>query len=353
MESKSEKNLITTLIIISIVLIIFSFLSPLIFTANASNHRLNFNQTGPIGDTIGGLMNPFITLAGVFITFLAFYMQFRANNIQIKQFNENQKEQIHLLEEQQFFRLLDNLNQRIFNFSFSINNNAGPINISSYKALDNIINSFLNEIDNECLLLGKHILAKFPEDVSEHFFLNIIGKNRFGGDASIEEAKRIKQIIIDLNQYNDRWEYIKLFDKNYSASDCNNFFKSIGRVHFYKIDFKERYHIYVSVYGKVYNQYAAFLDGYMKNMTYLINFASNKKNVDFFIDYIKNNLSTQELILLFYYCASRRSSQIFRSQILKFNILDEIKLITDKFIDVPSEEEMQNEIENILNREHI
>lgn len=46
--------------------------------------------TGQIGDTIGGLMNPFIALGGVLITGLAFYVQYKANELQRELFVLNQ-----------------------------------------------------------------------------------------------------------------------------------------------------------------------------------------------------------------------------------------------------------------------
>lgn len=79
---------------IAFLFIIFSFIAPYLFTGESSYDRYNFTQTGPIGDTIGGLMNPFIAIAGVIMTFLAFLMQVRANEIQRKQFLETlQKEE--------------------------------------------------------------------------------------------------------------------------------------------------------------------------------------------------------------------------------------------------------------------
>jgi len=85
-------DLTTKLILgVSIGVIIFSFLSPIIFTAPSLLPSLNFTETGQIGDTIGGILNPFIALAGVLLTFLAFYMQIKANQIQITQFKEGLK----------------------------------------------------------------------------------------------------------------------------------------------------------------------------------------------------------------------------------------------------------------------
>ncbi|MCH2034653.1 MAG: hypothetical protein MK202_14170 [Tenacibaculum sp.] len=67
---------------IAIFFIVFSFIAPALFVSNSLNTHLDFTQTGPIGDTIGGIMNPFIALVGVLFTFLAFYMQIKANQIQ-------------------------------------------------------------------------------------------------------------------------------------------------------------------------------------------------------------------------------------------------------------------------------
>lgn len=87
-------DLVTKIILgVSILVILFSFFSPLIFTSASSSKSFDFTETGQIGDTIGGILNPFVALAGVLLTFLAFYMQIKANQIQIDQFHDGlQKE---------------------------------------------------------------------------------------------------------------------------------------------------------------------------------------------------------------------------------------------------------------------
>jgi hypothetical protein len=85
---KNWDNVTVIMLVFAVAIIIFSFLSPLVFTLNASDEKYNFTQTGAIGDTIGGLTSPFIGLTGILLTFLAFYMQIKANQIQIKQFND-------------------------------------------------------------------------------------------------------------------------------------------------------------------------------------------------------------------------------------------------------------------------
>lgn len=45
---------------------------------------VDYSQTEPIGDTIGGISNPFIGLLTAILTFLAFYVQYQANQQQRK-----------------------------------------------------------------------------------------------------------------------------------------------------------------------------------------------------------------------------------------------------------------------------
>lgn len=81
-EIKNWDTVTIILLILSGVIILFSFFAPYYFTQSAKNSDLDFTATGAIGDTLGGIMNPFIALVGILLTFLAFYMQIKANQIQ-------------------------------------------------------------------------------------------------------------------------------------------------------------------------------------------------------------------------------------------------------------------------------
>lgn len=57
-------------------------------------HAIDYSETGQIGDTIGGIMGPFIAMIAAYLTFIAFWVQKQANEAQrqdIKQerFNSN------------------------------------------------------------------------------------------------------------------------------------------------------------------------------------------------------------------------------------------------------------------------
>jgi hypothetical protein len=88
------------LLIVAFVCILISFLSPFIFTRHYITKDFDFSQSGQVGDTIGGLMNPFIALAGVIVTGLAFYIQYKANLQQRELFELEQKESKNQLQEQ-------------------------------------------------------------------------------------------------------------------------------------------------------------------------------------------------------------------------------------------------------------
>jgi hypothetical protein len=64
----------------SIFIIIILFF-PYLFTS-LSFLDINFTKTGEIGDTIGGILTPFIALAAAVLTFFAFWVQFKANEQQ-------------------------------------------------------------------------------------------------------------------------------------------------------------------------------------------------------------------------------------------------------------------------------
>jgi len=343
--------IVISLLILSALLVFFSLYAPSYFTVNYKSSA----SEGQLGDKIGGLMSPFVALAGVFITFLAFYMQYKANNIQIGLFNQNQKEQNQLLKEQMFFRLLDNLNQRIINFTYrdSFLVAGSRDETVSYEALNTLIGKFKDKIDYQCPLLGRRLLAKIPEQIDITHYRKIYQATTIADIFNFEQAEELKDTIIKKGTSGERWEYLKnLIGNNNDNLNLNSALKSISHAEFYNIDFKERENLYITSYDELYAKYGGFMDGYTKNLTYLINFITQIPNGEnlFFIDYLKSTLSTQETILIFYFCSSTKSNEKIRSQVRQINLLDGILDATDKFIAYPSEELLTREIAFVLSK---
>lgn len=75
---------------------------PWIFAKNS--WWIDFTDTGQIGDTIGGIMGPFVAIAAAGLTFIAFWVQYKANiqqrhDIAIERFENNLFEMIHIQQE--------------------------------------------------------------------------------------------------------------------------------------------------------------------------------------------------------------------------------------------------------------
>lgn len=64
-----------------VLLMVFFLFFPYWFTSR-SWFDLDFTSTGQIGDTIGGILGPFIAIAAAILTFFAFWVQFKANEQQ-------------------------------------------------------------------------------------------------------------------------------------------------------------------------------------------------------------------------------------------------------------------------------
>jgi hypothetical protein len=88
-ESKKVFDLLfllyVTLFILFIVLVCFF---PFWLTNSAIFDELNFTEKGNIGNAIGGIMSPFIASAAALLTFIAFWVQYKANIAQTNQFNK-------------------------------------------------------------------------------------------------------------------------------------------------------------------------------------------------------------------------------------------------------------------------
>lgn len=84
-----------------IVMLICAF--PFLFTRIGLD-ELDFSNTGQIGDTIGGVMGPFVAIAAAILTFLAFWVQYKANkqqrdDISLERFENNLFQLIQMQEE--------------------------------------------------------------------------------------------------------------------------------------------------------------------------------------------------------------------------------------------------------------
>lgn len=139
---KLKKQLLRGAILLGIIFLVICAL-PYFLTRPG---LIDFTGTGPIGDTIGGIMGPFIAIVAAILTFLAFWVQYKANE-QLR--NDISLERF----EGRFYKMLDIHIQNVENLksrSDGQENNVFELLIRRYKECYRIVFTALNEFLNDC-----------------------------------------------------------------------------------------------------------------------------------------------------------------------------------------------------------
>lgn len=342
-QLKSEKlNWVSIgFIALASFILIFSFITPILFTRGFVIPEFDFRATGEIGDTIGGIMNPFIAIVGVIVTGLAFYMQYRANKIQVNLFNKTQTEQTEFAKKQFFIKLIDNLHDRIINFAILNTSTSGgvigsPIGsgnytaspMQSFNALDQVIAEIEKEFYKSAIGLGRNYFGKFPKDIPNNTFISIA--KIYAPDASaIAEGEKLKLEFLKLNFHSDRIQHLddmmKLSAKAWveGGQVLENNYRDIGLTYFDNFDFKERTDFYLRIANYLFEEYGSFLESYINSLTLIVNEVIANKTEPFYMDYFKNNITNNEKLILYYCLISKRMPNSLKTKLVELDFFDE------------------------------
>lgn len=131
---------------------------------------VDFSNTGPVGDTIGGITAPFIAILVAWITYEAFVVQYKFNKVQR---NDTATERF----ENTFFKLMDIYRDKVNNMSFD-NNTHGQSSFRllfyEFKCVLYYCHKYLpvNEYSNIYLYVGGEIFASGIIENKSHHKLN-------------------------------------------------------------------------------------------------------------------------------------------------------------------------------------
>jgi hypothetical protein len=239
-DEQKEKiaKLIKRLIIVASLLIVISFIAPWLLTRFSI---LDLTETGQIGDTLGGIMNPFIALAGVIVTYLAFYMQFKANQYQREQF------QIQLKKEKEQFRQEFDLQKEQFlktqfenQFYEMLRVHRENVNDLKYKEVYLNLKDFYSSYTTKNDIIG---IKTFPFLLTEFEFSFKLTKEVFGEEDlkkqvneayglfwnGVKETEREKHKLFEkaLNHKNDLNNTILLGNSNQLAHYYRQLFQTV------------------------------------------------------------------------------------------------------------------------------
>ena len=192
-----------------------------------SGSIIDFTETGQIGDTIGGIMGPFVAMMAAYLTFIAFWVQKQANDaqrqdIKVERFNSN------------FYNLL-NIHQQI---TSSLDYNTyeilnGKYEYITYKGRDVFQRTFLTieEFDRKGDYVGRgmkerikklglesYMDSKLPT-YFDHYFRNMYRIVKYVDETDVFDTDKIsidtfqkkKEYITILRSTLSRYELVWLF----------------------------------------------------------------------------------------------------------------------------------------------
>ncbi|WP_442846430.1 hypothetical protein [Leeuwenhoekiella sp. H156] len=244
---------------ISVIVILFSFVSPWIFTSASSSEKFDFTNTGQIGDTIGGIINPFIALAGVLLTFLAFYMQIKANQIQITQFQEG-------LEKDKELRLL--------------------IERKDYYNKLHLLKVDLTAIESDIKSKAKNLKEFFENEKKFPFQTNFLIRTPSKNYARILEIDRLSIFNGFSEFFSHRERWIKEFSNLYNILD---FLPELFR------DLYDKYEYHSKDMFDKKNAVRSGLIQLMDRLSELINIYKREKNSENYLEYPASALANETI----------------------------------------------------------
>ncbi len=281
-------------------------------------------------------------LSGIYGT-LAFLILAYTTDITRKQFKTQNEDNV-------FFKLYDSLQNRIVNSSITISESEH----SGHQTLKVLATRFYEELSEEAIEIARMLLVKSPEEISNVHYMKIF--EAISGDGYIDTWSEDKDSLIqEINNqpdFNSKWEHIKIYigSRGSETEKIREALRATGSVNFYKIPFSERQNHYKAVVQRLSTEYGEFLDGYFRNICYLIEFALNSVNKDLYKSFIKSQLTKYELIILFYLIAGREDGLTNKNIFHDLDIINEILTLDCQslMIDFPSNEELSQELNNVF-----
>lgn len=307
LEGENPSLAIWGLFIIGLIILIFIPLlltQPTLFTG-----IFNYSQTGQIGDTISGITMPFLTLLGAFLTFLAFWIQIKANKTQTEQFKKQDLDTKRDRFENKFYELLKIQRDNVTEMEI-----RGNGNLTGRRCFIHMFNE-LRFIYSLTINVYRQIKAK-NKSINENELFNLSYLLFFYG-LGTKSNKILDQLLVkyDTNLIQSLKTKMTEIQETHEKKRFVEVPHPKGGVSKLKI-------VYYPFYG-----HEMRLGYYFQHLHQLIQLVLDQddqliENKISYIDIIRAQLSTFEQLLIYYYAIS-----YFGEQWLKNDILTDFKLI--------------------------
>lgn len=250
-----------------------------------------------------------------------------------------------------FFKLHDSLEGRIASNTVVV----GSTTHTAHQTFKVVAERFHEELSAvQTIEIARLLLCKTPEKIADLHFEKIFEatENRRSINSFTEYKASFITSINSQCDFNARWENLKFYigSQGTESEKLRDALRATGSVNFYKIPFSDRCQHYSAVVQRISDDYGEFLDGYLKNICFLLEFATNAINRATYVDFLKAHFTQHELIILFYLVAGRDGKLGSMKNLRDLGIMDGLHTISRRslIIDTPSNEEFKHEIENVF-----
>jgi hypothetical protein len=305
---KSKTTLIETLFFIGALIV---FLAIPIFATKANNYE--------DGDHFASMLAPLLSFIGSILVYIAFKAQIKANSqIQDQFIKQNY--------DQNFYRLIDNIQNRISNSEIR-HTNSKKIE-KGFAILEYIVAEMISKAEKASKSFGKQILLKNPQCLDDEIWNKLYREVK---KQEYQDLAIFKDVFLMADEENRKIIYDRDFDHEYyeysHSDDFVNILSEIFMKYFYdqSDEYYSQYYNYIT--RPFFNKHVVFFDSYFRSISMILKHIDSIKDNDFYIEYFTDNLTTHERLIIWSAIASKRFSNESRSRIKKFNLLNIISTI--------------------------
>jgi len=332
-RTKSKLTLLE-ITLITILSLFFLIIPLIVFLKNIDLEYIE--KPVGVGNNIGGLLAPFLSLAGSILVYIAFKAQIQANKEIQNQFTKQNNDQ-------HFYRLIDSLDKRITQYSFTEDKEQ----YSGYNILTFFLKQIRRNLEKQTPTNGRNIFITHPELIPDSDYKRIYP--HFDDEMFINPQK-VKEAFLNSLPENreDIFSNGLLQFQMHNGESFENGLREIALSNFYKVPAKTHLNFYYSGFKDLLNSNASFFDGYFKTLELILNHIHQNNDDIFYVNYLKGNITTIEKSIIFLYLGCFKNKPQMNDLIIKYGILDDLSSVRGVKIGKPSVVEYLEHIKSHL-----
>nr|WP_315239271.1 hypothetical protein [uncultured Flavobacterium sp.] len=302
---------ITLIEILFIIVALTALLGIPVFATKTNNYE--------DGDHFANTLAPLLSFIGSLLVYIAFKAQIKANSqIQDQFIKQNY--------DQNFYRLIDNIQSRISNSEIQ-RPNSKKIE-KGFAILEYIVAEMISKSEKSSIFFGKQILLLNPECLDDGTWIKLykeVKKQKY------HDHTILKDVFLNADEENRKMIYNRDFDHEYyeysHSDDLNNILSEIFMKYFYNQSDEYYSQYYNHITKPFFNKHVVFFDSYFRCISMILKHIDSIDNNEFYLEYFTDNLTTHERLIIWSAVASKRFSNESRRRIKKFNLLSIISTI--------------------------